>query len=128
MRCLEPAFQSPAATAPRLRIIARLAEDGRIEHGVEFSGGEQVMPDVRYLAGDATPGVWHTSSDVEMDESSIGKIRTRRLGDGRVELGFVNTGGEAISPEIRFLSADLASGIWIRSSEIEVPAETTLSE
>ncbi|MYA58929.1 MAG: hypothetical protein F4X40_00010, partial [Chloroflexi bacterium] len=124
---LEPVSE-PAATLPRLRIIARLVDDGRIEHGVEFSDGEQVMPDVRYLAGDATPGVWHTSSDVELDENPIGKIRTRRLADGRVELGFVNTGGEAISPEIRFLSADLASGIWIRSSEIEVPAETTLSE
>ena len=128
MKALLEPVSEPAATLPRLRIIARLVDDGRIEHGVEFSDGEQVMPDVRYLAGDATPGVWHTSSYVELDENPIGKVRTRRLGDGRVELGLVNTGGEAISPEIRFLSADLASGIWIRSSEIEVPAETTLSE
>ena len=124
---LEPVSE-PASTAPRLRVIARLAEDGRIEHGVEFSGGEQVLPDVRYLASNASVGVWHTSSDVELDESPIGKIRTRRLGDDRVELGFVNAGGEAISPEVRFLPADLAEGVWIRSSEIEVPAETTLSE
>lgn len=124
---LEPE-SDPAAAAPRLRIIARLSEDGRIEHGAEFSGGERVIPDVRYLPADAPAGVWHTSSDVELDESAIGKIRTRRLADGRVELGFVNTGGELILPEIRFLSADLAAGVWIRSSEIEVPAETTLSE
>ena len=124
---LEPVSE-PASAAPRLRIIARLAEDGRIEHGVELSGGDQVMPDVRYLAADATAGVWHTSSDVELDESSIGKIRTRRLADGRVELGFVNLGGEVILPDIRYLPADLATGIWIRSGEIEVPPETTLSE
>ena len=124
---LEPVSE-PAPMVPRLRIIARLTDDGRVEHGVEFSNGEQVLPDTRYLSADATVGVWHTSSDVELDESPIGKIRTRRLADGRVELGFVNTGGEMISPEIRFLSADLASGIWIRSSEIEVPAEMTLSE
>lgn len=124
---LEPVSE-PAAMAPRLRIIARLAEDGRVEHGVEFSGGEQVLPDVRYLAANAPVGVWHTSSDVELDESPIGKIRTRRLADGRVELGFVNTGGEVITPDVRFLSTDLAAGVWIRSSEIEVPAEMTLAE
>lgn len=124
---LEPASE-PGSKAPRLRIIARLAEDGRIEHGVEFSDGEEVLPDVRYLAADASVGVWHTSSAVELDESAIGKIRTRRLDDGRVELGFVSTGGEVISPDIRYLSADVAAGVWIRSSEIEVPPETTLSE
>lgn len=124
---LEP-VSAPAPTAPRLRIIARLASDGRVEHGVEFSDGEQVLPEVRYLAADATPGIWHTSSDVELDESPLGKIRTRRLADGRVELAFVNTGGDVISPDIRFLPADLVSDIWIRSSEIEIPAETTLSE
>ena len=124
---LEPVSE-PAPAAPRLRIIAQLVDDGRIEHGVEFGGGERVIPDVRYLPADAPVGVWHTSSDVELDESPMGKIRTRRLADGRVELGFVNTGGELILPEIRYLPANLAAGVWIRSSEIEVPAETTLSE
>ncbi len=124
---LEPESE-PASTAPSLRIIAQLVDDGRIEHRIEFRGGERVIPDVRYLPADAPAGAWHTSSDVELDESVIGKIRTRRLADGRVELGFVNPGGEAIVPDVRYLPADLAAGVWIRSSEIEVPAETTLSE
>ena len=124
---LEPVSE-PAPAAPRLRIVAQLVDNGSIEHRVEFSGGDRVIPDVRYLPADAPVGVWHTSSDVELEEASIGKIRTRRLADGRVELGFVNTGGELILPEIRYLPADLAAGVWIRSSEIEIPSETTLSE
>ena len=122
---LESSIESPPAS-PRLRIVARLGEDGRIEHGVEIAGGDQVLPEVRYLSGDASVGVWHTSSDVEIDESAIGKIRTRRLSDGRIELGFVNTGGDEILPDVRYLPGELREGVWLRSSEIEVPGEVPL--
>lgn len=122
---LESATELPASP-PRLRIIARLADDERIEHGVEFEGGDQVMPDVRYLSSDASVGIWYTSSIVELDDESIGKIRTRRLEDGRLEVGFVNTGGQVILPDIRYLPAEMPLGIWLRSGQIEVPEETTL--
>lgn len=122
---LESATELPALP-PRLRIIARVSDDGRIEHAVEFDSGEQVMPDVRYLSADASVGIWHTSSVVELDEDSIGKIRTRRLEDGRLEVGFVNTGGQVILPDIRYLPAEMPQGVWLRSGMIEVPSETTL--
>ena len=122
---LESATELPASP-PRLRIIARVSDDGRIEHAVEFDGGEQVMPDVRYLSANASVGIWHTSSVVELDEEPIGKIRTRRLNDGRLELGFVNTGGQVTLPEIRYFPAEMPQGVWLRSGQIEVPAETTL--
>ncbi len=122
---LDPATELPASP-PRLRVIARLLDDGRIEHGVEFDGGEQVMPDVRHLSADASVGIWHTSSVVELGEEPIGKIRTRRLEDGRLEVGFVNNGGHVILPDIRYLPAEMPQGVWFRSGQIEVPAETTL--
>ena len=123
--------EQPLATvAPesphRLRIIARLNEDGRIEHGVELRGGEQVFPTRRHLSADAPAGEWQTSSDVEVDETPIGRIRTRRLEDGRVELGFMDAGGGIVTPEIRYLSADMPSGVWLRSAEIEVTKEPVL--
>ena len=123
--------EQPSATvAPesphRLRIIARLNEDGRIEHGVELRGGEQVFPTRRHLSADAPAGEWQTSSDVEVDETPIGRIRTRRLDDGRVELGFMDAGGGIVTPEIRYLSADMPSGVWLRSAEIEVTKEPVL--
>ncbi len=122
---LEPTSELPPPPT-RLRILARLGVDGRIEHGVEIAGGQQVFPEVRYLSESASVGVWHTSSDVEIDESAIGKIRTRRMSDGRIELGFVNTGGDEILPDVRYLPAELREGVWLRSGEIEVPAEMTL--
>ena len=61
------------------------------------------------------------SSGIEVAGAEIGKIRTRRLADGRIELGFRSAAGEAIEPEIRYLPADLAVDVWLRSGEIEVP-------
>ena len=120
--------QTLATVAPqpphRLRIIARLNEDGRIEHGVELSDGERVFPTRRHLTPDAPAGEWQTSSDVEVDETPIGRIRTRRLDDGRVELGFMDTAGGIVTPEIRYLSADMPSGVWLRSAQIEVHKRT----
>ncbi len=104
----------------KLRIIAMLGDDGRIELGVEVSGGDQVLPDLRHLPAGSPVGVWLISSDVEVDGSSIGKIRARQLDDGRVELGFLSPDGETITPNIRFLASDISAGVWLRSSEIEV--------
>ncbi len=108
----------------RLRIIARLGEDGRIEHGVELSNGESVLPDLRHLPADAPTDRWLLSSDVELDETAIGQIRTRFLFDGRVELAFQAVDGQTITPDIRYLPSDIPTGVWLRTSEIEVPRVT----
>ena len=113
---------------PRLRIIARLGEDGRVELGAELADGEQVLPSVRYLPTDSSVDVWRVSGDVEVEGSPIGKIRARRLEDGRVELGFLSSGGEMISPDIRYLPADMPAGVWLRSGEIETPIVEVLVE
>ncbi len=123
----EQTLATPAPQPPhRLRIIARLNEDGRIEHGVELSDGERVFPTRRHLTPDAPAGEWQTSSDVEVDETPIGRIRTRRLDDGRVELGFMDAAGGIVTPEIRYLSAHMPSGVWLRSAQIEVTKEPVL--
>lgn len=111
-------------TAPsphRLRIIARLGEDGRLEHGVELANRRQVLPTARFLAADAPADQWRVTSAVEVAGSEIGQIRTRRLADGRIELGFRSAAGEAIEPEVRYLPADMPVDVWLRSGQIEVP-------
>ena len=111
------------APAPhQLRIIARLGEDGRIEHGVELSSGEQILPEVRHLPADTPVDEWWVSSDVNVDETSIGHISSQRLADGRVALGFLGADGQSVTPGTRHLPADLPVGVWLRSGEIEVPA------
>ena len=118
-------LETPPASGPesyRLRIVSRLGADGNLEQGVELASGRQVLPPQRFLGVDAPVGAWHLSGDVEVGEGSIGRIRARRLDDGRTELGFVDADGEAIVPRVRYLPAHLPEGVWFRTSEIEVPA------
>ena len=124
----EPVELPPPPPPYELRLIARLAEDGRIEHGVELAAGGQVLPVQRFLPADAAAGVWYATSDVEVDGASIGTIRVRRHADGRIELGFRDSHGTAIAPDVRFLPVDLPPGIWLRSGTIEVPRPEVAEE
>ena len=76
------------------------------------------------MAADAPAGQWLLSSDVEIDDISIGNVRTRRLADGRIEMGFQEANGKAITPDIRYLASDIPTGVWLRSSQIEVQRVT----
>ena len=107
----------------RLRVIARLGEDGRIEHGVELPTGEQILPTSRFLSTNSPAGRWKFSSDVEVDGIAIGKVHARRLDDGRTELSFVDASGETITPDLRYLAADIPVGVWLRSGEISVTSD-----
>ena len=115
-----------APSPHQLRIIARLGEDGQIEHGVELASGEQILPEMRQSPADAAVDDWWISSAIEVDGNSIGYISSRRLADGRVELGFIRSDGEGATPDIRYLRADLPAGVWLRSGEIEVPPPAVL--
>ena len=119
----------PPPSPHLLRIIARVGEDGRVEHGVELSGsGEQVLPEVRYLPAGSPAGQWRASSDVEVDGEAIGKIRSRRLADGRVELAFQSASGDVVTADIRYVPADAPTGVWLRSGEVEVPPPVAMLE
>ena len=121
---IEPERPQAPVQAPephRLRVIARLGDDGRVEHGVELVGGRRVLPQARFLPADAN-GTWQVTGDVEVQGSPIGRIRARRLAGGRTEMGFISAGGDAITPDIAYLPANLPAGVWLRSSEIDVPA------
>lgn len=120
--------QPPAPVTPphQLRIIAKLGDNDRIELGVELSGGRQVLPSMRYLASDSPVNEWSVSTDVKVGEGTIGRVRARRLADGQTELGFLTADGDAISPDIRFLPASMPAGVWLRTSEIQVPRAAVL--
>lgn len=123
---------APAAPAPHtLRLVALRGSDGRVQHGVELASGERILPSGRFLPAATPAGQWYVTREVEVEGASIGHIRARRLADGRIEVGFRDTFGEAIAPEVSFWPADLPLGRWVRSSEIEVPrpvAEESASE
>ena len=116
----------PATPPHRLRIIARLAEDGRIEHGIELASGVQMVPSRRFLPASSPAGEWRVSSDVTANNDPIGRIHSRRLDDGRVEVAFVTASGETITPNPRFLSTDIPGGVWLRSGEFSVASGQSL--
>ena len=76
---------------------------------------------MRFLAADAEAGRWKISSDIEVDGTAIGKIRARRLADGRVEVDLRSAAGERIVPDVRYVPPDPPIGVWFRSSEVTVP-------
>ena len=56
----------------------------------------------------------------------IGGIQIRWPDDGRVELGSMDAVGGIDTPELRHLSADITSEVWLRSAGIEVTKELVL--
>ena len=123
---LNPVTAAPAPDPHRLRIIARIGDDGRVEHGVELDSGRRVLPLERFLPADVPAGMWQLSAEVSVSPDPIGRIRSRRLGDGRVELGFISADGKEIKPDIAYLAADAPTGVWFYSSEITVPAASVM--
>ena len=125
-RLLRPVTATLTPDTHQLRIIARIGDDGRVEHGVELDSGRRVLPLERFLPADVPTGRWQLSAEVRVWPDPIGRIRSRRLGDGRVELGFVGADGSEFRPAVAYLAADAPTGVWFYSSEITVPAVSVM--
>ena len=125
-RLLRPVTAALTPDSHKLRIIARIGDDGRVEHGVELDSGRRVLPLERFLLADAPTGKWQLSAEVRVWPDPIGRIRSRRLADGRVELGFISADGKKITPDIAYLAADAPTGVWFYSSQITVPAVSVM--
>ena len=123
----EPALE-PEPVPVRLRVLVRLAEDGRLEHSVELADGRSILPRHRFLDVDAEVDRWKISTMIEVDGQAIGRIRARRLADGRVELSFRDANNAVITPDIHYVPAELPPGVWLRSSEIVAPPPAPAGE
>ena len=104
----------------RLRILARLDADGRVEHAVELANGRLIRPQRRILDADAPSGSWHSSGPVRVFGQEIGVIRSQRSADGRILLSFLDTDGKSVFPKAWIMPADASVGVWLRTSLIEV--------
>lgn len=104
-----------------LRIVAALADDGRVEFSLQLPSGGEILPDRRFL--DVEPGDrrWFESTDVELSGAALGIIRARYLADGRIEVGFVDADGNAAAIDVRYLPAELKPGAIVRTSAFEAP-------
>ncbi len=117
----EPSAPAPAPEPLSLRIVAALADDGRVEFSLQLPSGGEILPDRRFL--DVEPGDrrWFESSDVELSGAALGIIRARYLADGRIEVGFVDADGNSAAIDVRYLPAELTPGAIVRTSAFEAP-------
>ena len=108
-----------------VRIIARRADDGRIEFGMRDQNGEDILPRARFFPnGGPGHGRWLQSTLIDFGGGFEGRIIARYVeSDGRTEFGFRVAGYDDIFPKARFLPATGPDhNRWLRSSEIEVSA------
>ncbi len=115
---IAPPPPRPTPAPYRLRVLSRLGDDGRIEHGVELSNGEQVFPEMRHLAADSEVDEWVITSDVLVEEEVIGQIQSRRLEGGRVEVGYITVTGREVKPRVRYLPDDMPEDVWFRTGNV----------
>jgi hypothetical protein len=115
---------SPVSTTIEVRIIARRADDGRIEFGMRGPDGEDILPRARFFPAEG-PGDsnWRRSTLIDFGNGFEGRIIARHVeSDGRTEFGFRVAGYEDIFPRARFFPAPPrpTSSNWQRSSAIEI--------
>ena len=102
------------------RIVARRLDDGRTEFGWQPSGGERVLPRLRYFPANVGHQRWLNSSPVEVSGSEIGRINARLTDDGRIEFGFTPADAERILTDARYFPAEIRHTRWLRSTEITI--------
>lgn len=102
----EPDEPEAVAEPIEAQVRARLAPDGRLEFGARRVGGEDVLPDGRYLAtsvvdGRITPadriahGRWLRSTEIDLGDGYVIRVMARVAPDGRIEFGFYLDGVDA---------------------------------
>ncbi len=106
------------------RIGARALNDGSIDLVLVLNNGRELRPRRNPLSATPPTGRWLSTSEVQVDGQTLGRIQAGRLEDGRTVLRFVTPDGVVLAPEQRVLprhSQLPRFGRLVRSSEIEIP-------
>ena len=106
-----------------VRIIARRADDGRIEFGMRGPDGADILPPARFFPnGGPGHSRWLRSTVIDFGDGFEGRLIARYVeADGRTEFGFRVVGHDEIFPQARFFPAEGPNhNRWLRSSEIEI--------
>ena len=111
--------------AAEVRIVARKAQDGRVEFCLQLEAtAARSCPDARFFPFEtATVGSWLRSRTIELGQATL-HIRARRNPGRRIEFAIgveLDDKSSVIQPELRFLNWDTARvDRWVRSSPVLV--------
>ncbi len=120
-------FVETTTTVPETltaRIGARALDDGSIDTSLVLNNGLALSPRSNRLPPAAPTGRWLSTSEVQLNGQTLGRIQALRLEDGRTVLRFVTPDGVVLAPEQGILprhSQLPRFGGLVRSSEIEIP-------
>ena len=106
------------------RIGARALNDGSIDLVLVLNNGRELRPRRNPLSATPPTGRWLSTSEVQVNGQTLGRIQAGRLEDGRTVLRFVTPDGVVLAPEQRVLprhSQLPRFGRLVRSSEIKIP-------
>lgn len=106
-----------------VRIIARRADDGRIEFGLREVGVDDHLPQRRFFP-EGGPGHtrWLQSSWIDLRDGLVARVIARYVAeDGRTEFGLRRAGRNDVFPPARFFPATGPDhDRWLKSTEIEL--------
>ncbi|MCY3558421.1 MAG: hypothetical protein OXH13_07225 [Chloroflexi bacterium] len=119
---------APPATV-EAQVRARRLSDNRVEFGLRLGGGSDLTTAKRYLKlPEVTAGRWYASgaytATVAGVDYTLGVVSARldnTVCPARVEVTFIPTGGERITPERYQFEVDREADLWAATSEFAVP-------
>ena len=118
-----PAIEGNTVSA---RIVARRAEDGRVEFGLRGPDGALILPDSRFFpAGGPGHHRWLRSTPVNvMGENGVeasAVIIARQAEDGRIEFALRSDGYADTFPKARYFPGEGPDHHrWLRSTELQL--------
>ena len=113
---------SDAESGESVRVMARLAEDGRVEFGLRTSTGNQ-FPSGRFFPTTITHEGWLVSTPLTLADDTQVRIIARRDGETRLEFGVrIDDPRQDFLPRARFFPRSVAVGRWLVSTPVVLPA------
>ena len=103
------------------QIVARHVDGERTEFGIQI--GERVfLPSERFISRTSASLSWRRSSEIVIPDGRTVYVLARLRSSGSVEMGLrVDGVTERVLPQLRFVSAGLEPGNWVRSSLVTLP-------
>ena len=108
-------------TADDAQVVARLAENRRVEFGLQI-GGRTLLPERRFVSLDRGATGWLRSSEIALPDGRAARVLARRIADGRFEWALRVDGSDArLLPADRYIPPLRSFTSWLRSGAIALP-------
>ena len=118
---LPPPAPPAGCTADYAQVVARLAENRRVEFGLQI-GGRTLLPERRFVSLNRGATGWLRSSEIALPDGRAARVVARRIADGRFEWGLrVNGSNARLLPADPYIPPLRSFTSWLHSRGIALP-------